>query len=76
MEVLAAGFWGFVGGAHRSLRRRFAARHPRRDALGAGVLISSVAFELMQESYEVGGFDAATVGLVLGRRSTPPPTGL
>lgn len=35
-------------------------------ALGAGVLISSVAFELMEESYEKGGFGAAALGLPLG----------
>ncbi len=35
-------------------------------AVGAGVLISSVAFELMEESYEQGGFDAAAIGLVFG----------
>ena len=35
-------------------------------ALGAGVLISSVAFELMDEAFRVGGFDAAAVGLILG----------
>lgn len=35
-------------------------------AVGSGVLISSVAFELMDESFRVGGFDAAAVGLILG----------
>ncbi|MCA1730295.1 MAG: ZIP family zinc transporter [Actinobacteria bacterium] len=35
-------------------------------ALGAGVLVSSVAFELMDEAYKVGGFDAASLGLLLG----------
>jgi ZIP family zinc transporter len=35
-------------------------------ALGAGVLISSVAFELMEEAYHTGGFDASALGLVLG----------
>lgn len=35
-------------------------------ALGAGVLISSVAFELMDEAYRTGGFDAASAGLLLG----------
>ncbi len=34
--------------------------------LGAGVLISSVAFELMDEAYGVGGLDAAAPGLLLG----------
>ena len=35
-------------------------------ALGAGVLLSSVAFELMEEAYRVGGLDAAAPGLLLG----------
>jgi ZIP family zinc transporter len=35
-------------------------------ALGAGVLVSSIAFELMDEAYKKGGFDAASVGLVSG----------
>ena len=35
-------------------------------AFGAGVLLSSVAFELMDEAYRIGGFDAAAVGLLTG----------
>jgi len=35
-------------------------------ALGAGVLVSSVAFELMDEGYKIGGLDAAAPGLLLG----------
>lgn len=35
-------------------------------ALGAGVLVSSVAFELMDEAYSVGGLDASASGLLLG----------
>src|SRR5215217_2112778 len=35
-------------------------------ALGAGVLISSVAFELMEEAYDMGGFDSSSLGLLLG----------
>ena len=35
-------------------------------ALGAGVLLSSVAFDLMDEAYKVGGLDAAAPGLLLG----------
>ncbi|HEX6711092.1 MAG TPA: ZIP family zinc transporter [Rubrobacter sp.] len=73
MGALAAGFWGFVGGAalligacvgiyvHASTRTIATVM-----ALGAGVLISSVAFELMDEAYQVGGFDAAAFGLLLG----------
>ena len=35
-------------------------------AVGAGVLISSVAFELMEEAYREGGFDTPAIGLLLG----------
>ena len=35
-------------------------------ALGAGVLISSVAFELMDEAYKLGGLDSASLGLLTG----------
>lgn len=35
-------------------------------ALGAGVLVSSIAFELMEEAYRIGGLDAAAPGLLLG----------
>jgi zinc transporter, ZIP family len=73
VEALAAGFWGFVGGASLLLgalvgvyvgaSRRLIATVM---ALGAGVLISSVAFELMQEAYEMGGFDSSSLGLLLG----------
>jgi len=35
-------------------------------AVGAGVLISSVAFELMEEAYREGGFDSPAIGLLLG----------
>ena len=73
MGALAAGFWGFVGGASlligalvgiyaNASRRTIAAIM----ALGAGVLISSVAFELMDEAYRLGGFDASAFGLLLG----------
>jgi ZIP family zinc transporter len=73
LEPLAAGFWGFVGGAslllgalvgvHVEASRRFIATVM---ALGAGVLISSVAFELMEEAYEMGGFGSSSLGLLLG----------
>jgi len=72
--ALATGFWGFVGGASLLLgalvgvyvgaSRRLIATV--MAALGAGVLISSVAFELMDEAYEMGGFDSSSLGLLLG----------
>jgi len=51
-----------VGVYARASRRTIAAVM----ALGAGVLISSVAFELMDEAYQIGGFDASVLGLSLG----------
>src|ERR671918_1466359 len=73
MGALAAGFWGFVGGAALlvgALVGIYAGASRRTIAtvmaLGAGVLISSVAFELMEEAYQVGGFDASALGLSLG----------
>jgi ZIP family zinc transporter len=71
--ALAAGFWGFVGGVSLLIGAvigLYAGASQRVIslvmAIGAGVLISSVAFELMEDSYEKGGFDAAAVGLVTG----------
>jgi zinc transporter, ZIP family len=71
--ALAAGFWGFVGGAALligALVGIYAGASKRTIAtvmaLGAGVLISSVAFELMDEAYRTGGFDASALGLLLG----------
>ena len=73
MGALAAGFWGFVGGAALLVGALIGiyAGASRRTiatvmALGAGVLISSVAFELMDEAYQRGGFDASALGLLLG----------
>ena len=73
MGALAAGFWGFVGGASLLLGALvgvYAGASKRTIAtvmaLGAGVLISSVAFELMDEAYQLGGFDASALGLSLG----------
>ena len=73
MEALFAGFWGFVGGVSLLIGAvigLYAGASQRTIsivmAVGAGVLISSVTFELMDEAYERGGFDAVAVGLVLG----------
>jgi ZIP family zinc transporter len=71
--ALAAGFWGFIGGVSLLIGAvigLYAGASQRVIAIvmaiGAGVLISSVAFELMEDSYEKGGFDAAAAGLVAG----------
>jgi zinc transporter, ZIP family len=73
LEALVAGFWGFVGGAALLVGAFIGlyAGASRRVisivmAAGAGVLISSVAFELMEEAYRKGGFDTPAVGLLLG----------
>jgi zinc transporter, ZIP family len=73
LEALVAGFWGFVGGAALlvgALVGLYAGTSQRIIsivmAVGAGVLISSVAFELMEEAYRQGGFDTPAIGLLLG----------
>ena len=73
MDALAAGFWGFVGGASLLIGALIGLYIgvPQRviaiiAAVGAGVLVSSVAFELMEEAYRMGGFYAASGGILLG----------
>ena len=73
MEALLAGFWGFVGGISLlvgALVGLYAGASQRVIsivmAIGAGVLISSVAFELMEKAYQKGGFDTPAIGLLLG----------
>jgi zinc transporter, ZIP family len=73
MDALAAGFWGFVGGASLligALMGLYVGVPQRVTAIiaaaGAGVLVSSVAFELMEEAYRTGGFYAASIGILLG----------
>ena len=58
MEALTAGFWGFVGGGASLLGAVLGlyANASQRAivivmAVGAGVLVASVAFDLMEESY-------------------------
>lgn len=73
MDLVIAGFWGFIGGVSLivgALLGLYAGASQRVISLvmsiGAGVLVSSVAFELMDEAYKEGGFDAASIGLLLG----------
>src|SRR3712207_1777237 len=61
MDALAAGFWGLVGGASLLVGALIGlyVGVPQRviaiiAAAGAGVLVSSVAFELMEEAYRMG----------------------
>src|SRR5439155_751923 len=73
MGILQAGFWGGVGGISLLLGAIFGLYLKASQkvismimAVGAGVLISSIAFELMSEAYKKGGFDASAIGLILG----------
>jgi ZIP family zinc transporter len=70
---LQAGFWGLVGGSALLLGATvgYFARIPQRAiaaimAFGAGVLISALAFELMDEAYQRGGFDSTAIGFIGG----------
>lgn len=70
---LKAAFWGLVSGSALVLGALVAYyRHvPGKVialimAFGSGVLISALAFELMDEAYKRGGFDAAAVGFIAG----------
>jgi ZIP family zinc transporter len=71
--ALQAAFWGLVGGSALLLgtligwfldlpQRMIAAVM----AVGSGVLISAVAFDLMDEAYKQGGFAATAIGFLLG----------
>lgn len=71
--AIAAGFWGLVGGSALLVGAAVAyiARLPQRliaavMAVGSGVLISAVAFDLMDEAYARGGFDSTAAGFLGG----------
>lgn len=68
-----AGVWGLVGGSALLIGAGIAwiAPLPQRIiagvmAIGSGVLISAVAFDLMDEAYAQGGFDATATGFLGG----------
>ena len=70
---LEAGLWGLLAGAALVLGAAIAwfVRVPQRviaavTAFGAGVLISALAFELMDEAYARGGFGATAAGFLGG----------
>jgi ZIP family zinc transporter len=70
---LQAGFWGCVAGAALVLGATVAyfVTVPQRViagimAFGAGVLISALSFELMDEAYKRGGFDSTAIGFLGG----------
>jgi ZIP family zinc transporter len=68
-----AGMWGLVGGSALVLGAAAAwlISLPQRAiaavmAVGSGVLISAVAFDLMDEAYRQGGFDSTSAGFLAG----------
>lgn len=70
---LQAGLWGLLAGSALLLGAAvgYFARVPQRIiagimAFGGGVLISALAFDLMDEAYKRGGFDAVAVGFLGG----------
>ena len=71
--AVAAGLWGFVGGSALLIGAAIAylVHLPQRliaaiMAVGSGVLISAVAFDLMDDAYARGGFDATALGFFGG----------
>lgn len=70
---LQAAFWGFVSGSALIIGALTAyfAKIPGKliafiMAFGSGVLISALAFDLMNEAYKRGGFDSTALGFVGG----------
>lgn len=68
-----AGLWGLLGGSALMLGAvtAYFAALPQRliaavMAAGSGVLISAVAFDLMDEAYAKGGFDSTSIGFLAG----------
>lgn len=72
-DALMAGLWGLIGGSALLIGAGIAwvAQLPQRliagiMAIGSGVLISAVAFDLMDEAYQRGGFTATAIGFLGG----------
>ncbi len=72
-EWVTAGFWGLFAGSALLIGAAvgYWARVPRRViasimAFGAGVLISALSFDLMDEAYARGGFDSTAIGFITG----------
>ena len=70
---LMAGLWGFVAGSALLIGAAlgYFAHVPQRIvaatmAFGSGVLISALAFNLMDEAYRRGGFDSTSIGFLGG----------
>lgn len=70
---LQAGLWGLLAGAALLIGAAvayFVHVRPRliaaTMAFGSGVLISALAFELMEDAYARGGFDSTAIGFLSG----------
>jgi ZIP family zinc transporter len=70
---LQAGLWGLLAGGALVVGAAIAwlVRVPARwiaavMAFGSGVLISALAFDLMDEAYKRGGFESTAIGFVAG----------
>ena len=71
--VVEAGLWGLAAGSALLLGAAlgYGLRVPQKViatvmAFGAGVLISAVSFELVEEAYEQAGLAPAAVGTLIG----------
>jgi zinc transporter, ZIP family len=71
--ALQAAFWGLLAGSALLIGAALGwfLPLPQRlvasiTAFGAGVLISALAFDLMEEAYERGGFDSTALGFLGG----------
>jgi ZIP family zinc transporter len=71
--ALQAGFWGLLSGSALVLGAAvgYFLSVPRRliagiMAFGAGVLISALSFDLMDEAYRRGGLDSSALGFLIG----------
>ncbi len=72
-EALKAGAWGLLAGSALVLGAAIAwfVRVPPKliaaiMAFGSGVLISALAFDLMDEAYQRGGLDSTGAGFIVG----------
>lgn len=72
-QFVQAGLWGLLGGSAllAGVSVAYLVALPQRlvagiMAMGAGVLISAVAFDLMDEAYQRGGFDSTGLGFLGG----------
>lgn len=70
---IEAGLWGLLGGSALLIGALigYSVKLSQRViaavmAAGSGVLISAVAFELMDEAYARGGFDSTAIGFISG----------